>query len=86
MKHLHMIANYLNINIMILGEPKSEEKLASDIINAIAKLKLESQTAKQEAESVKRAQDLDRRIEEQTSGMTPWEKQKYFDSWAGGFS
>ncbi len=30
--------------------------------------------------------EMERRVQEDTANMTPWEKQKYFDSWFGGGS
>lgn len=45
----------------------------------ILKLQIKEQELKQQLET-------ERRERERTENMTPWEKQRYYDSWSGGFS
>lgn len=88
-----MIAKELKLNLMNGMQPKTEEELTAEIIDNIEKLEYRYRLLQTEASNMERkieeqrkAHSLDKKIQDDTANMTPWEKQRYYDSWAGGFS
>jgi anion-transporting ArsA/GET3 family ATPase len=85
-KHLHRIADHLGISIMKGDEPKSMDDLTVEIMNAISGLRNEKKEMEKQRNQAEESRRVEERVRQDTENMTPWERQKYYDSWAGGMS